>query len=215
MELRVKKIMVLDLMIRFIDPSSLNDKSSSAIVDLHTSQFAAAHALGFSVSTSRILSTDLHTSTITSNHSEVFLWFLIQSPWTADSLNSDLRRLNLPVLSPVWSSLATHSRYIISGRAMENTSIAQQRMSYCHARLTIKLFTARCIAMSTARTHREHCCCCAFVSMCLLRCCLEKGSVCHNSFKAVTRRGLHRKHFCCQNACLLARCPARGMERTT
>jgi hypothetical protein len=54
---------------------------------LHTSQFTAAHALGFSVSTNHILATDLNTDTITSNHYEVFLLFLIQSSWTVDSLN--------------------------------------------------------------------------------------------------------------------------------
>jgi hypothetical protein len=53
---------------------------------------------------------------------------------------------------------------------MENTSIAQQRMSYCcHARFGRKVFTARCVATSTARIRREHCCyCCAFFWTCLL-----------------------------------------------
>jgi hypothetical protein len=74
-------------------------KQYSAIADLHTFQCSVAHALWFSVSTSRILATD-----ITSNHCDV-LSFLLQPPWTVDSLNSDLRRLNSPILSPVWSSL--------------------------------------------------------------------------------------------------------------
>jgi hypothetical protein len=51
----------------------------SAIADLHTLQFTNAHALGFSVSTSRHLATDLNTETITSNHHEVFLLFRLQS----------------------------------------------------------------------------------------------------------------------------------------
>jgi hypothetical protein len=38
----------------------------SAIADLQTFQFTVAHALGFSVSTSRLLATDLHTETVTS-----------------------------------------------------------------------------------------------------------------------------------------------------
>jgi hypothetical protein len=50
-------------------------------------------ALGLSVSTSRILATDLNTGTITSNPDEVFLSFLLQSPWTADSPQLD------PILS--------------------------------------------------------------------------------------------------------------------
>jgi hypothetical protein len=51
----------------------------SAIDDLHTLQFTVAHALGFSVSTSRLLATDLNTEIITSNHHEVFLLFRLQS----------------------------------------------------------------------------------------------------------------------------------------
>jgi hypothetical protein len=53
----------------------------SSIFDLRTLQFTVAHALGFSVSTSRLLATDLHTDTNTSNHYEVFLSFLVQSLW--------------------------------------------------------------------------------------------------------------------------------------
>jgi hypothetical protein len=61
-------------MIRFIDlltplcTVSLNYNRYSAIANLHTFQFTVAHALGFSVSTCRILATDLNTETITSNH---------------------------------------------------------------------------------------------------------------------------------------------------
>jgi hypothetical protein len=67
---------------------SLNYNQYSAIAVLHTFQFTVAHALEFLVSTSRILATDINTGTITSNHYEIFLSFLLQSPWTADSLNS-------------------------------------------------------------------------------------------------------------------------------
>jgi hypothetical protein len=42
-------------------------------------QFTVAHALGFSVLTSRILATDLNTETNISNHYEVFLLFRLQS----------------------------------------------------------------------------------------------------------------------------------------
>jgi hypothetical protein len=51
---------------------SLNHIYYSAIADLRTFQFTAAHALEFFVSTSRLLATDLNTETITSNHYEVF-----------------------------------------------------------------------------------------------------------------------------------------------
>jgi hypothetical protein len=71
-------------MIGFISTSvtiSLNYNQYSAIADLHTFQFIVAHTLGFSVSTCRLLATDLNTEIITSNHSEVFLPFLVQSSW--------------------------------------------------------------------------------------------------------------------------------------
>jgi hypothetical protein len=44
-------------------------------------QFTVARALGSSVFTGRLLATDLKTETSTSNHYEVFLPFLVQSPW--------------------------------------------------------------------------------------------------------------------------------------
>jgi hypothetical protein len=72
----------------------------------------------------------------------------------------------------------THSLYILGSDPMENMSIAQQRMSYCcHARLSGKVFTARCIATIKAQTYREHCFhCCVFVGTCLLSLCLAMGS---------------------------------------
>jgi hypothetical protein len=48
-------------------------------------QFTVAHAVGFPVFTSRLLATDLNTETITSNHYEVFLAFLIQSFWNLET----------------------------------------------------------------------------------------------------------------------------------
>jgi hypothetical protein len=44
-------------------------------------QFTGAHALGFSVFTSRLLATDLNIETSASDHHVVFLPFLVQSPW--------------------------------------------------------------------------------------------------------------------------------------
>jgi hypothetical protein len=58
---------VLDRMIGFISTSvtvSLNYKPYSALADLHNFQFTAAHAVGFSVSTSRCLVADLNAGTI-------------------------------------------------------------------------------------------------------------------------------------------------------
>jgi hypothetical protein len=61
--------------------SSLNHTYYSATADLHNLQFTVAHALGFSAATSHLLATDFNTKTSTSNHYEVFLPFLDQSPW--------------------------------------------------------------------------------------------------------------------------------------
>jgi hypothetical protein len=61
--------------------SSLNHNYYRTIADLLNFQFTVTHALGFSVFTSRLLATDLNTQTITSNHYEVFLPFLVQSRW--------------------------------------------------------------------------------------------------------------------------------------
>jgi hypothetical protein len=58
-------------MIGFIGTSvtiSLNYNEYSAMADLHNFQFAVAHPLESSVSTGRLLATDLNTQTITSNH---------------------------------------------------------------------------------------------------------------------------------------------------
>jgi hypothetical protein len=52
----------------FVNNLSLNYNLYSATADLHALQFTVAHALEFSVSTSRLLATDLNTQTITSNH---------------------------------------------------------------------------------------------------------------------------------------------------
>jgi hypothetical protein len=56
--------------------SSLNYNQYSAIAYLHTFQFIVVHALGFSVSTSRLLARDLNTETSTSNLYKDFLPFL-------------------------------------------------------------------------------------------------------------------------------------------
>jgi hypothetical protein len=60
---------------------SLNYNQYGAIADLYNLQFAVTHALGFSVSTSGLLATDLHIETTASNHYEVFLPFLVQWSW--------------------------------------------------------------------------------------------------------------------------------------
>jgi hypothetical protein len=70
-------------MIGFIGTSvtiSLKYNKYTSISDLHTFQFTFAHELGFSVSISHLLAKHLNTESNTSNHYEVFLLFLVQSP---------------------------------------------------------------------------------------------------------------------------------------
>jgi hypothetical protein len=62
----------------------------SAIADLQNFQFTFAHALGFSVSISRLLATDLNTGTSTSSHYEVLL-FHLQSLWNFGTKHSSGR----------------------------------------------------------------------------------------------------------------------------
>jgi hypothetical protein len=80
-------------MIVFIDANfvqSLLITISTALSLIYTCSISLfAFALGFSVSTSCILAADLNTGIITSNHHEVFLSFLLQSPWAADSPELD------------------------------------------------------------------------------------------------------------------------------
>jgi hypothetical protein len=76
-------------------------------------QFTVAHALGFSVFTCRLLATDLSTETIISNNYEVFLSFLVQSPW---NLGTQLKAFSAA------SGLALYSR--ITDNA-ENTVLLQ------------------------------------------------------------------------------------------
>jgi hypothetical protein len=91
----------------------LNYKPYSTIADLRSFCFTAAHVLGFSVSTNRLLATDLNTGTIALNHYEVFFSFLLQSPWNADPVlhsNSPVTNLystNLLPLTELTVILAT------------------------------------------------------------------------------------------------------------
>jgi hypothetical protein len=70
--------------------TSLNYSQYSDIADLHTLQFTVAHALGFSVFTSRLLVTALNTEISSSKHYKVYLPFLVQSLWNSTALNTEL-----------------------------------------------------------------------------------------------------------------------------
>jgi hypothetical protein len=134
---------------------SLNYNQYSTIGNLHTFQFTVAHALEFSVSTSCLLAMDLNTETITSNHYEVFLPFLVQSPWTADSPELDpifqfyhqpissLSSLDFVIICTqlISSQLQTHSHYIDAAWTMKET-----QHTYC------------CVAWITQKTLPPYCC---------------------------------------------------------
>jgi hypothetical protein len=70
-------------------------------------QFTVACSLRFFVFTSRVLATDLNTETSTSSHYEVFLPFLVQSPW---NLGTQLKPL---VYSIIALSLRTRSVLVL------------------------------------------------------------------------------------------------------
>jgi hypothetical protein len=61
---------------------------NTALSLIYTLSSSSLHTRQNSVSPSRLLATDLNTETSTSNNYEVFLSFLLQLPWTTDSLNS-------------------------------------------------------------------------------------------------------------------------------
>jgi hypothetical protein len=85
-------------------------------------QLIVAQALGFSVSTSRLLATGLNTETSTSTHYEVFLLFFVQSPWY---LGTQLK---------LSSQLQVDSCYIAAARGTQKTQF------YC------------CVAQTTQKT---------------------------------------------------------------
>jgi hypothetical protein len=75
----------------FIGTSVTNSRNHSQLYRHHYSthfQSTVEHALVFSVSTSRLLATDLSTEIITSNHYEVFLLFRLQSLWNLGTKTS-------------------------------------------------------------------------------------------------------------------------------
>jgi hypothetical protein len=81
---------------------------------LHILKFGAPHVLEFSVSTSRILATDLNTGAITSNHYEISLPFL-------------LNHFGLPTFSIV--AVAGLYYFIASGPTSQKTRLVPTNMS--------------------------------------------------------------------------------------
>jgi hypothetical protein len=122
---------------------TLSYNQYSAIADLHTLQFTVAHALGFSVSTSHILATDLNTGTITSNHYENTCYVLsrIRVYWFATGHGAD----------HIEDSYCCHAR--LSGRVFTAcciaTRTARTHSEHCfHCCVFIgTCLRSRCLAM--------------------------------------------------------------------
>jgi hypothetical protein len=114
-------------MIEFIAPYTFTQfgttGSYSAIADLHTSQFTVTHALGFSVFTSRILTTDLSQSHCHFKlHMEPSCHSLI--PFLPLFCNCQLRRLDkvpLDYCSILRCTLLTVPSYTSSARTPRKT----------------------------------------------------------------------------------------------
>jgi hypothetical protein len=120
-----RKWRVLVRMIGFISiliTASLNYSQYSDIADLHTSQFTVAHALGFSVFTSRLLVTDLNTETSTSKHCEVLLPFLVQS----------LR--NSAALRVCWTQNCTSRGCLLPRTHLNGTALKTENCYICNCR---------------------------------------------------------------------------------
>jgi hypothetical protein len=128
---------------RLLCTVSLNYNHYSAIADLHTFQFTVAHALGFSVSTSRLLATDLNTGTITSNHYEVVISssIILDCRLTKTRPNSPIQSLRCCIPIPlVLDSVPLNARLPLYTRGTyhaENTSTVVWRV----------LERCRCLAM--------------------------------------------------------------------
>jgi hypothetical protein len=118
---------VLDRIYWCFFTTTLSFNHYSAIADVHTFQFTVTHTL----TTSHILATDLLTGTIISNHYEV-LWFLIQSPWTADS--PELIPVSVVLGSVLTSNLRNLRRVFYCSRYIDATRTCRKRV----ARITQK-----------------------------------------------------------------------------
>jgi hypothetical protein len=115
------------------------------MADLHTFQFTVAHALGFSVSTSRLLATDLHTQTVTSNHYRYYSWNL---PVTLYILTG---RPLVFFCTPGFNSLR---RLTVNADVLQDNSSARTPWKTVALLLRVCL-PSRCIAMVTARTTQK------------------------------------------------------------
>jgi hypothetical protein len=153
--------------------SSLNYNYYNDIADLLTFQFTVAHALGLSVSSSRLLATDLNTESSTSDHYEVCLLFRLQSVWNLGTKNSSgptspaydwlVRQLSLSLNSLLSKALCTDptENYI---------PLVDDVTAYEEACLPSRCLETECITPLFHRTKRPHVL--LRVRPCLQSCCL-------------------------------------------
>jgi hypothetical protein len=136
------------------------------------------------------------TGTITSNHYEVFLPFLVHSPWTADLThfsNSGFLLL-LTTLQFSWNfgtqllQTIFHAFYKPSAQTTQKTQLFYCCVCVCwgsHVIATqpVHWHTGCCLATVAVWTQREHCLYCrVFVGTCLLSRCLAKRCTCHSIY---------------------------------
>jgi hypothetical protein len=99
-------------------------------------QCTAAHTLGFSVFTSRLLATDLNTETSTSNHCQVFLSLLLQSlrnPVTQSVFIKSTQFTNCSELHCTSSnSLFNCSQLLCESRYTATARTTQKTQFYCY-----------------------------------------------------------------------------------
>jgi hypothetical protein len=106
--------MVLGRMIGFIGAAlqlHFVNNQYSTIAGLHTFQFTATHALGFSVSSSRCLVADLNTGTSTSNHYKSSCQFFFSHLGMATQLSNSVSPVSM-VLDSVLHGTNLCSTYL-------------------------------------------------------------------------------------------------------
>jgi hypothetical protein len=132
---------------------------------------------------------DLNTETITPNHWEVFLQFLLQSPWTADSSrtwpNSPVSWFLTLCSCTQLSQAIFHVCYKLFAQTTWKTPFFYYCMfvysyiAYLWAPCCCVFVAARCVYWSVTQQRMSFHFCHALVGMCLPSCCLAMH---HNIF---------------------------------
>jgi hypothetical protein len=139
----------LDLLAPWL-PSVLITLKYSAITDLYNLQFIIAHALRFSVSTSRLLARDLNTETSTSNHYEVFLPFLVQSLWNSTKNSPGLLTLLNSKSNFLW--LSPTKNCTVVPMVFKITPLHRPHRKHRLLVLRMRVYSFCCLALGMAWT---------------------------------------------------------------